>query len=97
MPESKMTEQRIYELLKRDFDTKDPDKRTRFTEKQIAKALGLPSVKKALRSLLMKNGHIHQYNSDWDGKKGKFYRYRSKTMQHQQETLDLMTKAYFGG
>ena len=84
-------EKKVFKLLKDDFDNKDLSETSRFTEKQIAKALkmDLNLVKKAVRSLWEKNGHIFNY----DGPK---FRYRSKTRQHVEAVGDMLMEAKFG-
>ncbi len=93
MAKTKMgaTERKIYYFLKMDFDTKELGQRSRFTEKQIAKALDmdLPKVKQTVRSLWTKNGHIHKY-------RGPRYRYRSKTRQHIYKMCRALVEAKWG-
>lgn len=87
-------ERAIFTFLKKDFDNHPPEKRTRFTAKDITEALKikLPEVKKALNNLIKLNGHIFYYG----GGKGECYRYRSKTRQQVEEIGHRIFEAKFG-
>ena len=88
------TERAILGFLKADFDANPPEKRTRFTVNKIAKALQLDGaeVRQALNSLIKSNGHIFFYGDE----KNELFRYRSKTRQEVQQTIDAITEWWCG-
>src|SRR3989344_3939579 len=86
------TERAIFGFLKADFDDNLPEKRTRFTVNEIAKALKLDDaeVTQTLNNLIKSNGHIFFYGD----RKNELFRYRSKTRQEVQQTIDAITASW---